>query len=79
MPLQEEGGSEGGVWHNCVAVWHNGVAQRSGTALAVWLLVPADDHRGAARGLEAAQAGSGPTPAGLVGGSDLFRSFQIIL
>ena len=50
------------------------MAQRCGTALALWLLVPADDHRGAARGLEAAQAGSGPTPAGLVGGSDLFRS-----
>ena len=51
------------------------MAQRCGTALAVWLLVPADDHRGAARGLEAAQAGSGPTPAGLVGGpEDLFRS-----
>ena len=50
------------------------MAQRCGTALAVWLLVPADDHRGAARGLEAAQAGSGPTPAGLVGGPDLFRS-----
>ena len=48
------------------------MAQRCGTALAVWLLVPADDHRGAARGLEAAQAGSGPTPTGLVGGSDLF-------
>ena len=48
------------------------MAQRCGTALALWLLVPADDHRGAARGLEAAQAGSGPTPAGLVG--DLFRS-----
>ena len=47
-------------------LWGWSVAQRCGT---VWLLVPADDHRGAARGLEAAQAGSGPTPAGLVGGS----------